>query len=40
LAVAQVGGINLSDTRSGVVSRLIEMMREAKARGASVVVYP
>ena len=40
LAVAQVGGINLSDTRSAVVSRLVGMMREAKARGASVVVYP
>jgi N-carbamoyl-D-amino-acid hydrolase len=40
LAVAQVGGINLSDTRSVVVSRLVEMMKEAKARGASLVVYP
>jgi N-carbamoyl-D-amino-acid hydrolase len=40
LAVAQVGGINLSDSRSAVVARLVEMMREAKARGASVVVYP
>ena len=40
LAVAQVGGIDLADTRESVVARLVEMMREAKARGASVVVYP
>jgi predicted amidohydrolase len=40
LAVAQVGGIDLADTRTAVVARLIEMMKEAKARGASLVVYP
>ena len=40
LAVAQVGGIDLTDTRAAVVARLVEMMREAKARGASIVVYP
>src|SRR3954467_5658444 len=40
LAVAQVGGIDLSDSRAAVVARLVELMREAKARGASVVVYP
>jgi predicted amidohydrolase len=40
LAVAQVGGIDLADTRVGVVARLVEMMKEAKARGASLVVYP
>jgi predicted amidohydrolase len=40
LAVAQVGGIDLEETREAVVARLVELMREAKARGASVVVYP
>jgi predicted amidohydrolase len=40
LAVAQVGGIDLSETRSSVVRRLVEMMKEAKARGASAIVYP
>lgn len=40
LAVAQVGGISPSESRADVVGRLIELMREAKARGASVVVYP
>ena len=40
LAVAQVGGIQPSESRSAVVSRLVELMREAKARGASFVVFP
>jgi predicted amidohydrolase len=40
LAVAQVGGIDLKDSRSAVVSRLLEMLKESKARGASVVVFP
>src|SRR5450759_2726285 len=40
LAVAQLGGINLSDTRASVVSRLVEMMRDAKGRGAEVVIFP
>lgn len=40
LAVAQVGGINLDDSRASVVARLVEMMKEAKSRGASFVVYP
>ena len=40
LAVAQVGGIQPSETRSAVVRRLEAQMREAKARGASFVVYP
>lgn len=40
LAVAQVGGINLEDSRASVVDRLVEMMREAASRGASFVVYP
>lgn len=40
LAIAQVGGINLSDSRGAVVGRLVAMMKEAKSRGASFVVYP
>lgn len=40
LAVAQVGGINLSDSRESVVKRLIEMLRESHARGAKFVVFP
>ena len=40
LAVAQVGGIDPSESRELVVGRLVELMREAKSRGASVVVYP
>src|SRR5262245_20803870 len=40
LAVAQVGGIQPSESRSAVTRRLVELMREANARGASVVVYP
>ena len=40
LAVAQLGAVNLADTRESVVKRLIEMMREAKSRGAEMVVYP
>ena len=40
LAVAQVGGIQPSESRSDVVRRLVGQMREAKARGATFVVYP
>lgn len=40
LAVAQMGPVHLADTRSTVVKRLIELMREAKGRGAQFVVYP
>jgi N-carbamoyl-D-amino-acid hydrolase len=40
LAVAQVGGIQPSESRSAVVRRLVALMREARARGASFVVYP
>ena len=40
LAVAQVGGIQPSESRSDVVRRLVGQMREAKARGAMFVVYP
>lgn len=40
LAVAQMGPVHLSDTRTAVVRRLVEMMREAKSRGAEMVVFP
>ncbi len=40
LAVAQMGPVHLADTRESVVRRLVEMMREAKARQAEMVVFP
>jgi predicted amidohydrolase len=40
LAIAQMGPVHLADTRASVVARLVEMLREAKARGADVVVFP
>jgi predicted amidohydrolase len=40
LAVAQMGPVNLADSREVVVGRLLEMLREAKSRGAEVVVFP
>ena len=39
LAVAQMGPVNLADTRSVVVKRLLEMLREAKSRQADLVVF-
>jgi N-carbamoyl-D-amino-acid hydrolase len=39
-AVAQMGPVSRSETRKDTVKRLIEMMREAKARGADLVVFP
>lgn len=40
LAVAQMGPVHLADSREAVVRRLIEMLREAKGRGAGFVVFP
>jgi len=40
LAVAQMGPVSLADTREAVVRRLVEMLREAKARQADIVVFP
>jgi predicted amidohydrolase len=40
MAVAQMGPVHLKDTRASVVKRLIEMLREAKARGTRFVVFP
>ncbi|KAA0971974.1 N-carbamoyl-D-amino-acid hydrolase [Aureimonas fodinaquatilis] len=40
LAVAQLGPIHRSESRSAILGRLMEMMREAKGRGAELVVFP
>lgn len=40
LAVAQMGPVHLADSRARVVSRLVELLREAKRRGAEFVVFP
>ena len=40
IAAAQLGPINLVDTREAVVKRLIALMREAHAQGAHFVVFP
>lgn len=40
LALAQMGPVHLADTRASVVARLVEMLREAKARGADIAVFP
>jgi predicted amidohydrolase len=40
LAVAQMGPVHLADAREKVVGRLIDMLREAKGRGAEFVVFP
>ena len=40
LAAAQMGPIARTDSRSQVVKRLIDLMRQAKAMGAQVVAYP
>jgi len=40
MAVAQLGPINLADTRTAVVKRLLDMLREAHSRSAKFVVFP
>jgi predicted amidohydrolase len=40
IAGAQLGPISRSESRQHVAGRLIELMREAKGRGADLVVYP
>ena len=40
VAGAQMGPIAREESRQQVVSRLLEMMREAKARGGDIVVFP
>jgi N-carbamoyl-D-amino-acid hydrolase len=40
LASAQMGPIARAEPRTSAVARLLEMMRESKARGAEIVVFP
>src|ERR1700719_3841342 len=40
VAGAQTGPIARDESRQQVVSRLLELMREAKARGSDIVVFP
>ena len=40
LAVAQMGPVHLADDRTAVVKRMMELLREAKGRGAEFVVFP
>ena len=40
VAAAQLGAINLADSRESVVTRLVEMLREAHASGCKLVVFP
>jgi N-carbamoyl-D-amino-acid hydrolase len=40
LAVAQMGPIHRADTRAQAVARLLDMLKEAAARGARMVVFP
>jgi predicted amidohydrolase len=40
LAVAQMGPVNLADSRTAAVRRLVDMLREAAGRGAEFVVFP
>ena len=40
IAAAQLGPINLADTRPAVVKRLVEMLREAASMGTKFVVFP
>ena len=40
VAAAQLGAINVADSRQSVVKRLVEMLREAHASGCKLVVFP
>jgi predicted amidohydrolase len=40
LAAAQLGPIARNETRASAVARMLELMKEAKGRGARVVVFP
>src|SRR5215472_12690685 len=40
IAGAQLGPIARNDSRQVVVSRLVELMHEAKARGGDIVIFP
>ncbi|MCB2002320.1 MAG: N-carbamoyl-D-amino-acid hydrolase, partial [Rhodoferax sp.] len=40
LAAAQMGPVSRQESRTAVVRRMIELMRQAAAMGAQVVAYP
>ena len=40
IAAAQLGAINLADTRPAVVKRLLALLQEAASMGAKFVVFP
>ena len=40
VAAAQLGAIQKADTRQAVVARMLELMEQAKAKGADFIVYP
>src|SRR5215831_12475458 len=40
VASGQMGSIARNESRQQVVSRLLELMREAKARGSDIIVFP
>src|SRR5689334_6647040 len=40
VAAAQLGAIQKADSRQVVVARMLELMDQAKAKGADLVVYP
>jgi len=40
VSAAQLGPINRADSRKSVVSRLVEMLKEADSRGSKFVVFP
>ena len=40
VAAAQLGAIQKADTRQAVVARMIDLMEQAKAKGADLIVYP
>jgi predicted amidohydrolase len=40
LAVGQMGGVNLCDSRASIVKRLVEMLREAHSRKSDFIVFP
>jgi N-carbamoyl-D-amino-acid hydrolase len=40
IAAAQMGPIQKADSRETVITRMIALMDEARARGADLIVYP
>ena len=40
LAAGQLGPIARSESRTSVVNRMMELMRDAKSRGVDLIVYP